>query len=1049
MSTMTRESISTWLSENGLAWIGGGGLALGGLLLVGYAAQRGFFTSELRIALAVVLGALMLGASEWILRQAPSIIGGRHLLAAGVSAGAGAVTLYGAVCAAHGLYHMIPLGMAAVLAASISLGLLALSLRHGQALALVAIVGAVLTPGFTGISDWSIQALTAYALLIGATGFAIAALRLWGRAGMATVIGLVLLSGAPLADRHSLAACLIQAMGTIGPFAATLWRRRFRLDDMADPTGREFRALPTNTLVLTCLASFFPWFVGQAHGGHVPFVVGLSGLLVILGAIMAAKDIIRPALFAAPVGMAVVCQLLTMILGAHLAVFPTWLPWLYALTGLIPAAGLWAALRLPAVDRTRVLAIGGVGVAILASLTWPILHEADRQFAWAPAAVLAVILFVLSPLIARRVEETVNDRGLALWLAAAAELAFLAIHAAGDPRFEPVAFALAALALAVAAWRLPWRGLATASVVGGLIAFVAVLRPEFIGATLEGRLSLPLMLVISAAAAALLIGAARLVWEAGGDATRNEAEALRASALLIVLPALFAALHVVFAGARGEAVDGLLEASLRTLVMLGAGLLLVMRQRPDDGPISRWRTVIVVSLGIGHGLLLQGLIWNPWWGAGHPPAGPPVLNTLILSYLAPAGLVAAIAWRRKPADDRWTQGWVIAIPMFAFLWGLLAMRHLFNGAEMGYAVAGRLEWAAEALLPMLAARALVEPRLGMASLQAARLRAGVPAVGWMALGVLTLVFGLVISPWWGPFDDPLVPIWSGIVLFGLQAAAVALAWGVSRKEATIGRAALVVAVVLALSLAVHLIRWTFHGAGLSVGAIGRAESAAYAILALIVARELLSPRLSGRTSTDWLVRAAPTFGWIALAGAGLVFGLRASPWWGPTIQPLASTGAAVLLFGLYGVGAVAMIRLRRGDTAFDRVALAAAVATLFALLTLLIRYAFRGLDMHAETLGGGLETWTFSALWAVFGLAVLGLGAARKDIVLRWSGLAALLFTAAKVMLFDLARLEGVTRAASFLAVGALFLGGALLARRLNAKHRPMSDVEADTGAEP
>lgn len=57
-------SVSTWLAENGLAWIGGGGLALGGLLLVVYAAQQGVFTPPLRIAAAVGLGGLMIAASE-------------------------------------------------------------------------------------------------------------------------------------------------------------------------------------------------------------------------------------------------------------------------------------------------------------------------------------------------------------------------------------------------------------------------------------------------------------------------------------------------------------------------------------------------------------------------------------------------------------------------------------------------------------------------------------------------------------------------------------------------------------------------------------------------------------------------------------------------------------------------------------------------------------------------------------------------------------------------------------------------------------------------
>lgn len=907
---INRESVSTWLSENGLAWIGGGGLALGGLLLVAYAAQRGLFVPELRIALAVILGAAMLGASEWILRQRPSIAGGRHLLAAAVSAGAGAVTLYGAVCAAHGLYHLMPLGVAAVLAAGVSLGLLALSPRHGEPLALVAIVGAVLTPAFTGLPGWSPLALTLYAALIGATGFSISALRRWGKAGAATIIGLLLLSGVPVGQHQTLPAVIIQILAAAGPFAATLWRRRFRRDDAGDAAGDDFGGLPALALVLVSLASFGPWFSAPVGSGHLPTAILLSGFLIVLAAVMASRDMIRPGLFALPVGMAIFCQLVAMAIAVRAPAFAAQLPWQHALTALIPAVTLWLALDRPAVERTRVLAIGGIGVAVLASLTWPILHAAKIGFGWAPAAILAAALFGAAALIARRVEQASTDRGLALWLAAAAEMAFLAAHAAVAPRFEPAAFGLAALALAVAAWRLPWRGLAPASVVGGLIAFIAMLRPEVIGAALDGRLPLATLLAVSAVAAGLLAVSSALIWKGGGGSVRNEVEAQGATSLLIVLLALFAALHVVLSGSRDQGVDSLLEASLRTLMLLSTGLLLVLRQRPDEGPIARWRALIVVSLGVAHGVLLQGLAWNPWWGAGEPVAGPPMLNTLILSYLAPAGLLAAIVWRRRPADDRWTKTWVLAVPLFALLWALLALRHLFHGAAMGYA------------------------------------------------------------------------------------------------------------------------------------AIGRAEGAAYAVLAVVAAYQLRSPSLAGRSSTAWLAGIAPVFGWLALIVAGLVFGVRASPWWGPMAEPLAPAGAALLLFCLYGLGAAAMLRLRRGDGPFDRTALAGAVGTLFVLLTLLIRYAFHGADMRAPTGGEGLETWTFSALWAVFGLAVLSLGAARKDIVLRWAGLAALLFTAAKVVLFDLARLEGVTRAASFLAVGALFVGGALLARRLNARRRPAEDLE-------
>jgi uncharacterized membrane protein len=61
------------------------------------------------------------------------------------------------------------------------------------------------------------------------------------------------------------------------------------------------------------------------------------------------------------------------------------------------------------------------------------------------------------------------------------------------------------------------------------------------------------------------------------------------------------------------------------------------------------------------------------------------------------------------------------------------------------------------------------------------------------------------------------------------------------------------------------------------------------------------------------------------------------------------------------------------------------------------------------------------------------MGVRRSDIALRWTGLCLLLFTTAKVLLFDMARLDGMVRAASFLALGALLIIGALAARRIGA----------------
>lgn len=1027
-------SVSTWLAENGLAWIGGGGLALGGLLLVVYAAQQGVFTPPLRIAAAVGLGGLMIAASEWILRQKQTP-GGRHLLAAAVAAGAGAVTLYGAVCAAHSLYGLIPFPVAAMLAGAVSLGLLGLALRHGEPLALLALFGAVLTPWVTGISVWSPTALLAWALLIGVTGFVISAARLWGKAGLVTLGGLLVWS---LSGAFGGGAALLLLLAAAGPACAVFWRRVNRQDNPTDPQSKVFFQQPAAALLMASLFSAQLWTGDPGGVAHLPAAVLISGALVALGAVIVGMGLAPAGIFAAPVAVAVFATLATLALDGRHPAFGACLPWIHGLTALIPAAALAAALRSPPAARTTLLGIGGVGVAVLANLAWPLLDVAGFQLAWLPAAILSVALFATAALIARRVEDVLRDRGLVLWLAAAAELAFLSIHAAILPQFEPLAFAVAALLLALAAGRLSCAGLAQAGVAAGLFTLATMFRPDFIGAALEGRLSLAFTLAASAGAAALLWLAARMTPNAQAP-NRNEVEAQTTAALMVLLTGLFIGLHVVLTGAQPDAASGgLFEASLRTLLVLAAGVLLVVRQRPDDGPIARWRTVIVVCAGAIHGLFVQGLLWNPWWGLGAPPVGLPVLNTLIVAFLAPAALLAVCAARRPM--DRWSKLWAAAGALFAFVWALLAVRHVFQGADMGDAGIGRAEGCAYAVLLLATVRAFAQDRFNHPL--AVWLRHAAPPIGWAALIFAGLTFGLLASPWWGLSQAPL-PIADGALVFGLYAVGAALAWAVSRKSIALGKAALAVAFGVALVLVLHLIRWAFHGPAMAVGQIGRAEAAAYAVVGLAAARLLLTDRIMAASArTEWLRRASPALTWAAMALAALVFGLYASPWWGPLTAPLASVPSAVLLFSLYALGAAAMASLQPVSGAMGKAATVGTIGILFALMTLLIRWVFHGGAMSVPTPGGGLETWTFSALWAVFGLAVLSLGAARRDVALRWAGLAVLLFTAAKVMLFDLARLEGVIRAASFLAVGALFLAGAIAARRLNSRAPTREDAD-------
>jgi uncharacterized membrane protein len=73
-----------------------------------------------------------------------------------------------------------------------------------------------------------------------------------------------------------------------------------------------------------------------------------------------------------------------------------------------------------------------------------------------------------------------------------------------------------------------------------------------------------------------------------------------------------------------------------------------------------------------------------------------------------------------------------------------------------------------------------------------------------------------------------------------------------------------------------------------------------------------------------------------------------------------------------------------------------------------------------------------SALWGTLGLVLLVVGLRRASRPLRLGGLALLAISLAKLFLYDLATLSSITRALSFLAVGAVLLLGGFFIQRLS-----------------
>ena len=107
----------------------------------------------------------------------------------------------------------------------------------------------------------------------------------------------------------------------------------------------------------------------------------------------------------------------------------------------------------------------------------------------------------------------------------------------------------------------------------------------------------------------------------------------------------------------------------------------------------------------------------------------------------------------------------------------------------------------------------------------------------------------------------------------------------------------------------------------------------------------------------------------------------------------------------------------------------AALATLYAALA--IRHAWRGAEGMARRGVGDGELYTYTLALLLLGSALLHQAVLRGSVRLRLVANAVLVATIAKVFLIDAAGLEGLTRSASFLALGLCLAGLAWLNRRL------------------
>jgi uncharacterized membrane protein len=277
--------------------------------------------------------------------------------------------------------------------------------------------------------------------------------------------------------------------------------------------------------------------------------------------------------------------------------------------------------------------------------------------------------------------------------------------------------------------------------------------------------------------------------------------------------------------------------------------------------------------------------------------------------------------------------------------------------------------------------------------------------------------------------------------YGVPALAFGLAarWMRPSGEDAPVRVAQAMSILCSALLAVFEIRHALNGGDPFAPASGMIEQGLFAVVGILFSLVLME--LDGRRADPLYRFASLGFGGLALAQtlAGLLF------WQNPFFSDAPVEGGAVfngLILG-YGLPAIAALilarRARHRPPEWRRIAAAStAIVLLFAYLNLELRRLFQGDPQIGFSIGiGNGEFYAYSALWLGLGIVLLAYGILFGSKPARLASAALVLLTVVKVFLLDLAGLEGVLRALSFLGLGATLIGIGIVYQKFVFARRP------------
>jgi uncharacterized membrane protein len=890
-------------------WIGGIALAMGGLLIVKFSIEAGFFGPGVRLIMGAAFALALAAASEIIRRHELRLNVGKTFTdqIPAVLAGVSVLSAFGVAYAAHAVYGMIGPGPAFAAMGAIGLSVLAASLLHGPRFGLFGLVGSYVSPiMISGVEPYYV-ALSIFVAIV----TTVACLLHMRRPSTA------LLGGAVVG--HTIWTWLIalgpntSGWGTFLLMVAIVLATLVVESAERSPERRETELGKYD--LLTALAAFalplvFAGFLWVEIGGGL--ASRLTLIVLVAGNILAAirhrgLAPLAPLAGSAAVGfillwpdvdgpLRITPQLIFDLVRLDLVPRSSpGLAFFATLFGALVSAPLLASLFAPwrngagdTISRGCIAfaaALAPVCMMLAASLR---LNGFNRTTGFAIiAATLALACATISELLYRRERERTQDAtdplsfvGSAAFAAAGAIAVGLAIAFALRETWLVVGFAVASAGVALVARRRPIPLLRT---ITGSLATAALARVIW-QPTLTDLGDWPVLnwLVVVYGLPALAFGVAAWALSARRDRARSVVEGLAALFLTAVV-----ALELIqaFVGGNlwdvellfrfGDDVNAAASQANRATALVAlltiaaaflASLFMALKrrtQRPVFAAAEKILAVAATSLAIA-GL---GVFLNPVFN-GVPILDPAILNRLLFAYVGLALVLALLANALpRQAHDNLLQ---ITLEFLAIVIGVLGavlvLRHCFTGPDMSIRAVTSVSFyeSVATTLLLLVSTALVG--LWRNRRESELLGKGLVGVALVAAGYAAVMLDVIKNP---IFDHSLVegPILFNRLLWGYAPVAVgfvALARFASPSKGALYHMLLLTGGVTASLMIFLLIRHGFHGPALfSNLPITLAEAGLYGSLALIA--EFLRSRAQLRLTGAPPDQSAQVFAVLAIA----------------------------------------------------------------------------------------------------------------------------------------------------------------------------------------